>query len=93
MEESLFYFVLLSECGPDSAVTYDSLAQRQLESPEKVYTDSRLSELHALRERQVREDIAKRLRSVCVDFSHEDFDRLVKKMAERQLRDERRLLW
>lgn len=64
-----------------------------LESPEKVHTDSTLSELHALREKQVREDIAKRLRSVCVDFSHDDFDRLVKKMAERQLRDERRLIW
>jgi hypothetical protein len=64
-----------------------------LESHEKVYPDSKLSELHALREKQVREDIAKRLGSVCVDFPREDFDRLVKKMAERQLRDERRLLW
>ena len=26
MEESFFYFVLLSDCGPDSAMTYDSLA-------------------------------------------------------------------
>jgi hypothetical protein len=64
-----------------------------LESQEKVYTDSALSALHALREKQVREDIAKRLRGVCVDFSREDFDRLVKKMAERQVRDERRLIW
>jgi hypothetical protein len=64
-----------------------------LEAKEKVHTDSALTELHALRERQVREEIATRLRRVCGDFSQEDFDRLVKKMAERQLRDERRLLW
>jgi len=64
-----------------------------LESPEKAYTDSALSELHALREKQVREEIAKRLRPVCCDFSREDFDRLVKKIAERQVRDERRLVW
>jgi hypothetical protein len=94
MEESPFYFVLLSECGPYSAVTYDSLARRVgLESQEKVYTDAALSELHTLREKQVREEITKRLRGVCSNFPQEDFDRLVKKMAERQLRDERRLIW
>jgi hypothetical protein len=64
-----------------------------LESQEKVYTESGLSELHALREKQVREEIATRLRHVCGNFSQEDFDRLIKKMAERQLRDERRLVW
>jgi hypothetical protein len=64
-----------------------------LEAKEKVHTDSALSELHALREKQVREDIAKRLRRVCGSFPEEDFDRLVQKMAERQLRDERRLVW
>jgi hypothetical protein len=64
----------------------------QLKPQEKVNTDS-LSELHALREKQVREEIAKRLRSVCVNFPQEDFDGLVKKMAERQVRDERRLVW
>jgi hypothetical protein len=64
----------------------------QLKPQEKVNTDS-LSELHALREKQVREEITKRLRSVCVNFPQEDFDRLVKKMAERQVRDERRLVW
>jgi hypothetical protein len=63
-----------------------------LKPQEKVNTDS-LSELHALREKQVCEEIAKRLRSVCVNFPQEDFDRLVKKMAERQVRDERRLVW
>jgi hypothetical protein len=61
--------------------------------PEKVYTDSSLSELHALREKEVREEIAKRLRCVCGNLSHDDFDRLVQKMAERQLKDERRLVW
>jgi hypothetical protein len=76
-------------------VTYDSPSRSpaQLESPEKVYTDSSLTELHALREKQVREEIAKRLRGVCTDFSAADFEQLVKKMAERQLRDERRLVW
>ncbi|HXL86479.1 MAG TPA: hypothetical protein VN927_04680 [Gemmatimonadaceae bacterium] len=64
-----------------------------MEAQEKIYTDSALSELHALREKQVREEIASRLRGVCGNFSQEDFDRLVKKMAERQLRDERRLVW
>jgi hypothetical protein len=61
--------------------------------PEKVYTDSSLSRLHALREKEVREDIATRLRCVCGNFSDDDFDRLVHKMAERQLRDERRPVW
>ncbi|HEV2017383.1 MAG TPA: hypothetical protein VGQ98_03645 [Gemmatimonadaceae bacterium] len=58
-----------------------------------MHTGSALSELHALREKQVREEIATRLRRVCGNFSQEDFDRLVKKMAERQVRDERRLVW
>jgi hypothetical protein len=65
----------------------------QLESQEKLYTNSALSELHALREKQVREEIASRLRRVCGNFPQEDFERLVQKMAERQLRDERRLVW
>jgi len=64
-----------------------------LESQEKVYTDSALSERHALREKEVREEIAGRLRGVCRSFAEEDFDGLVKKMAERQVRDERRLIW
>jgi hypothetical protein len=64
-----------------------------LESEQKVYTDSTISELHALREREVRAEIARRLRNVCGCFSDEDFEKLVRKMAERQLRDERRLVW
>jgi hypothetical protein len=64
-----------------------------LESREKVYTDLSVTALHALREKEVREEIARRLRRVCGNFSEEDFERMVQKMAERQLRDERRLLW
>jgi hypothetical protein len=64
-----------------------------LASEEKVYTDSAIAELHALREQEVREAIAGRLRRVCSCFSDEDFEKLVQTMAERQLRDERRLVW
>ena len=64
-----------------------------LESAEKADTDSALSELHALREKAVREEIARRLRGVCCNFPDEDFNRMVEGMAERQVRDERRLLW
>jgi len=61
--------------------------------PEKVYTDSALSALHALREKEVREEITTRLRCVCGNLSQDEFDRLVQKMAERQLKDERRPVW
>jgi hypothetical protein len=64
-----------------------------LASEEKVYTDSAISELHALREQEVRTEIARRLRRVCGCFSDQEFEKLVQKMAERQLRDERRLVW
>ena len=64
-----------------------------MESDPKVYAASALTELHALREKQVREEIARRLRQICGNFSDEDFDELVRKMAERQVRDERRLVW
>jgi hypothetical protein len=64
-----------------------------VEPQKKVYSDTALSELHALREKEVREEIATRLRTVCGNFPKEDFDRLVKKIAERQVRDERRLVW
>jgi hypothetical protein len=64
-----------------------------LESEQKVYTDSAISALHALREQEVREEIAQRIRKVCGCFSEEDFEKLVQTMAERQLRDERRLVW
>jgi hypothetical protein len=85
--------VLLSERGPDSAVTYGSFAAHIQLEPEKVYPDSALSRLHALREREVREEIATRLRCVCENFSDEDFERLVHKIAARQVRDERQPVW
>jgi hypothetical protein len=74
-------------------MTYDLPATRLQLEPEQVYTDSALSERYALREKEVREEIAARLRCVCGNFSNEDFDRLVQRMAERQVRDERRLVW
>jgi hypothetical protein len=75
-------------------VTHDfNRSPAPLESAEKVYTDSALAELHAHREKEVREAIARRLRGVCCNFSDEDFNRMVQAMAERQLRDERRLVW
>ena len=61
--------------------------------PEKVYTDLPLSERHALREKEIREEIAARIRHVCGNLSPDEFDQLVQKMAERQVRDERRLVW
>ena len=64
-----------------------------MESEEQVYVDSALTELHTLRERAVREEIARRLGRVCSNFSDDDFDQLVQKMAERQVRGERRLVW
>ena len=64
-----------------------------LESQGKVSTVSALKELHALREKEVREEIAQRLRGVCGGFPNEDFEQMVNTMAERQLRDERRLVW
>jgi hypothetical protein len=59
----------------------------------KIYTDSTIEDLHALREKEVREEIAQRLRGVCGSFPNEDFEQMVNTMAERQLRDERRLVW
>jgi hypothetical protein len=64
-----------------------------LQSNQKAYTDPAVSELHALREQEVREEIARRIRKVCGCFSDEDFEKLVRTMAERQLKDERRLVW
>jgi hypothetical protein len=64
-----------------------------LELRAKIYTDSTIEDLHALREKEVREEIAQRLRGVCGGFPNEDFEQMVNTMAERQLRDERRLVW
>jgi len=40
----------------------------------------------------VREDIARRLRPVCSNFSDEEFEKLVSLMAARQVKRERRLI-
>jgi hypothetical protein len=38
----------------------------------------------------IRGDIARRLRSICSEYSDEDFNRLVERMTDEQLRGERR---
>jgi hypothetical protein len=84
---------LLGGTRPALCVNVLSSSPPQLESKEKVYAESALRELHALREREVREEISRRLRKVCASFPDDDFDQMVEKMAQRQLRDERRLVW
>ena len=74
-------------------IRYPSAAQPLLDSDEQTYTEYGITELHALREEKVREEIAGRLRGVCANFSDEDFQRLVGDMARRQVKDERRLIW
>jgi hypothetical protein len=66
---------------------------RPLESEEYVYNESSIAESHFLRESTVREDIARRLKGVCSNFSDDEFDGLVKLMAARQVRCERRQSW
>ncbi len=78
-----------ASCGDERFLRLAS----SLEPQKKVYAYYPLSELHALREKAVREEIATRLRYVCGNFSPDDFDQLVQKMAELQLKDERRLVW
>jgi hypothetical protein len=60
---------------------------------EYVYSDSGVAKIHALREKAVREDITRRLRRVCSNFSDDEFERLVKLMAARQVKCERRQSW
>lgn len=64
-----------------------------LGSEEHAFSDSTLEEIHSLREKAVREDIARRLRGVCSNFSDEEFQKLVTEMADRQVKRERRLVW
>ena len=65
----------------------------RLESEEYVYSESRIAEIHSLRESALRIDIARRLKGVCSNFSDDEFDELVKLMAARQARCERRQNW
>lgn len=60
---------------------------------EHANSDSGMGEIHALREKVVREDITRRLRGVCSNFSDDEFEKLVRVMAARQVRCERRQSW
>jgi hypothetical protein len=64
-----------------------------LGSEQHAFSDSTLEQIHALREKAVREDIARRLKRVCSNFSDEEFEKLVALMAGRQVKRERRLIW
>jgi hypothetical protein len=64
-----------------------------LDSDEYLNSESGMAEIHSLREKTVREDIARRLKGVCSDFAEDEFDRLVRLMAARQVRCERRQSW
>ncbi len=58
-----------------------------------AHSDSGMAEVHSLREKVVREDITHRLRGVCSNFSDDEFEKLVRLMAARQVRCERRQSW
>lgn len=60
---------------------------------ERAFSDSGMGEVHALREKVVREEITRRLRGVCSNFSDDEFEKLVRLMAARQVRCERRHDW
>jgi NADH:ubiquinone oxidoreductase subunit C len=55
--------------------------------------ESSMAEVHSLREKIVREDIARRLRRVCSDLADDEFEQLVRLMAARQVKCERRQSW
>jgi hypothetical protein len=88
-------FFLMSESGPHCALTYlvSPTVWKQVKLDKFVHTDIDLSDHQALREDKVREEIARRLSCICGNFSEHEFQELVSKMAERQLRDERRQRW
>jgi hypothetical protein len=65
----------------------------ELEPDKYAHTDTELTDHQAPRETKVRHEIARRLSCVCGNFSEREFEELVRKMAERQLRDERRQRW
>jgi hypothetical protein len=55
--------------------------------------DSAVREVHSVREKTVRDDIARRVRPVCSHCSDEEFNELVRKMADHQVRSERKQSW
>jgi len=85
----------MSENGPHCAMTYFAFPTSgfSLEPEKYADIDTELTEHDALREDKVRDEIARRLRCICGNFSEAEFQELVSKMAERQLLDERRLRW
>lgn len=84
------------ESGPNCAISYYRLFSSDLavlKSDQHMFSDSGMAEIHSLREKAVRDDIARRLRSVCCNFSDDEFEKLVKLMAARQVKCERRQSW
>lgn len=70
------------------------LSPRQLlGSEQQVFSESGLAEVHSLREKAVREDIARRLGTICSNFSEAEFETLVAVMAARQVKGERGSTW
>lgn len=62
-------------------------------SEDHAFSDSSLDEVHSRREKEVRDDISRRLRPVCSNFPDDEFKKLVEVMADRQVKRERRLMW
>jgi len=80
--------------GPNCAMTYRVFSSgRLLGSEEYAFSSQSLAEAHSLREKAVREDIARRLGQICSDFPQDEFEKLVSLMAERQVKCERRATW
>lgn len=64
-----------------------------LGSEEHAFGEPTVDEIHSRREKEVRDDIARRLKPVCSNFPDDEFQKLVKTMADKQVKCERRLLW
>jgi cytidylate kinase len=64
-----------------------------LEANKYVNADPEMCAHRTLREDKVRNEIARRVRCVCANLAEHEFQELVSKMAERQLRDEQRQRW
>jgi hypothetical protein len=74
-------------------VAYVVFNRLALGSEEHVFSESGVAEVHSLREKAVREDIARRLGNICSNFSADEFQTLVAVMAARQVKCERRPTW
>lgn len=72
---------------------FDSYSGRLLGSEEHAVSKLSLAQVHSLREKAVREDIARRLGDICSDFPPDEFKELVSLMAARQVKCERRATW